>query len=174
MRKLFYVIAAIALVGVFVFFLFFFRKSPATYLPSPQIRGVLPAVQIAGSSTAPARETPTGETITIGTSHGSVTMRNLYKAAVDTEEGFLILKDSDDYKLQYDPASGEFSIYVFRAPFNDVRKKAEEELLALLNVSLEAACRLTVSVGAFPNVEGSAAGTTFGLSFCPSSIQFNQ
>lgn len=113
---------------------------------------------------------PTGDSITLGTPKGGVRVKNFYKAIVDTEEGFIRIRDNDDYRLSYNPADSNFYINIFSQPFEVSRKKAEKDFLDILGVSQPEACKLRV-VESAPAAEANLAGKNLGLSFCVGEVK---
>ncbi len=111
------------------------------------------------SSTAAALvkiyQMPTSSMITLGTPHGSVTMKNFYLTSAGAEDQFIVLAMNSNYEITYDPAANEFYIYIAAAPYEANRTQAEADFLARLGVSKTDACKLTVGEN----------GKT-GLSFC--------
>ncbi|MBI4085414.1 MAG: hypothetical protein HY432_02845 [Candidatus Liptonbacteria bacterium] len=101
---------------------------------------------------------PKGETISIGTMEGSVVVKNFYNTVADTDEGFAILQDEDDYQISYQRSTSKFYIYLRNAAS---QSKAESDLLNILSIGQNDACKLDVSVV----IAGQSNET--GLSFCP-------
>ncbi len=107
---------------------------------------------------------PTSTTITLGTPHGSVMMKNFYLASAGAEDQFIILATSSNYEITYDPDTNEFYIYVAAAPYAANRAQAESDFLARLGIGNTDACKLNVGEA----LGGQKAG---GLSFCsPSGV----
>jgi hypothetical protein len=111
------------------------------------------------------RAYPDTPTIKIGTSQGIVEVNNFYKSAVDTEEGLIILANPDEYDIAYDPSNSSFIIAI-KINSAGVRQNAENELLHILNVSQNNACKLNAIV-TFPPPDGEKSR----LSFCFGNVK---
>ena len=112
----------------------------------------------------------TGDSITLGTPQGGVVVKNFYKTIVDTEEGFVWIRDNDDYRINYNTADSNFYIDIFSQPFDIARKKAEKDFLDILGVGQSDSCKLKV-VEFAPAAEANLAGKNLGLSFCAGRVQ---
>lgn len=105
---------------------------------------------------------PQGETLTIGTDTGAITVKNFYRAAAyESEGGAIVLVERDTHFISYDVARSRFWIAITEAPFASFRKDAESDFLAILGVGQRDACKLDVAVGAYEN-----AASPGRLSFC--------
>jgi hypothetical protein len=104
---------------------------------------------------------PPGDTIAIGTPHGTVTVKNFYKTITASEEEYLIFQKTAAYEYLYDPNNGSFVISIIAGSLMVVEPQAETGFLSALSVSKTDACKLNVIVGI-----GSSA---LPLSFCGAS-----
>ncbi len=162
MRKVIYIILVIAVIAGGVYAWFYFSKNGSESNPvTPS--SLLPPSSLSSSS-LPASYSitdtfPKTDTISIGTDSGSVEVKNFYKTIVDTEEGFVIMKDNENYQISYDRSTSIFYIYFRNALVP--QSMAETELLTMLGIGQQDACRLDVSVFQAGQQKGS------GLSFCP-------
>jgi len=161
-----YIIIVVLLVAPLVY-LWLARRTPAT----PPVGGTGATTQSSTAAVAPTWPFPTADTIVIGTAAGSVTVHNFYKDVVDTEEGMLILRSTDDYDIGYDRGISTFAISLKRAPIEQVRRQAEQAFIGVLNVSERDACKLAVSVTVPRSTAGVATEGTAGLSFCRATVQ---
>lgn len=107
---------------------------------------------------------PTGDTLNIGTTSGVVSVKNFYKTLIDTEEGSAIMKENDNYEIFYDRNTSQF--YIFMPSGSSARPQAESDLLSILGIGQQDACKLSVSV-IYAGQENNPAG----LSFCASQGQ---
>jgi hypothetical protein len=123
------------------------------------------------SSTAPAITIPTGDTITIGTSKGSVTMVNFYKNAdyIDQDQQAVVIKQTSTYSIIYYLSGGSFSITISGTPFGAARQAAEDAFLNSLNIKITDACKLNVIEDAAYPAGDPNNGNSFPLSFCGGS-----
>ena len=159
-KTLLFGIIILVLLGI-LFYVFISKRggSPTATQPPP------------GASAHGTIHIPSGDTIVIGTPQGSVTMKNFYKAVLDTEEGFAILRDRSDYQIAYDTNTSRFSIAVLGAPFDEARKKAEADFLSILGITKNDACRLAVSVVSSARNSEVQAEKNMGLSFCAAGVE---
>jgi hypothetical protein len=89
---------------------------------------------------------PTSTMITLGTPHGSVTMKNFYLSSAGAEDQFIVLTANNNYEITYDPGTNVFYIYVAATPYNANRAQAEANFLARLGLDKTDACKLTVNL----------------------------
>ncbi len=155
-------IIIVAVIIVALLLVIFFRKSGT---PPDLSDSGLPPDQILPAD-APPRTFPAGDTIAIGTDKGTVTVKNFYRNLVDTEEGFIIIRDEPAYMIYYEVTSGAFFIDL-SVPFSDrARAEIEKSFVALLGVSGEDVCKLDVTV-----TSSQSPGETRPLSFCPGKVK---
>jgi hypothetical protein len=128
----------------------------------------------APSSIAPPVNIPIGNTVTIGTSQGSVIVNNFYKNADYIAQGqnAVAIKQTADYGIFYNILDSGFTITIFSAPFDTVRQTAEAAFLDSLNISQQDACKLSVYENASGNIANQHVGQSFLLSFCAESSTF--
>ncbi len=175
MQRIFVIIAivvAVALIG-FGAWWFFAGKSAGNPDISAGPSGGLPAA----SSSVSAdfwNNKPTTPTFVLQGAQGSVTVKNFYLAnpekggtRPEVDEGdVVILVRAKDYFISYDELNNDFWVAVTGSPAEQARAEAETGFLAILGISKQDACRLTVSVGS------SAAGSVSGpLSFCGAAFK---
>jgi hypothetical protein len=129
----------------------------------------IPSPVISPTSTLQIAAQPTGDTIDIGTSHGTVTVKNFYKSALGWEDAYLIFQKNATYELLYDTVDSSFVVSVVNGPLATTRAVAEAALLSALNITQSDACKLTVIVGIDPSVDRSFTGQALPLSFCVSN-----
>ncbi len=172
MKKIIYIILALAVIGGGAYAWFYFSKRNGT---GTQPASSLPAVQSQPQAQAPASQQsaslsnsitdsfPKTETINIGTGSGSIEVKNFYNIAADTEEGFVIIEDASDYQIAYDRSTSNF--YISMKSITAQQSKAEDRLLAILGIGQNDICRLNVLV----LQPGQQQGT--GLSFCANKVK---
>lgn len=145
---------------------FLFRSSPPSAVPvSPGDSGITAN----SNELSPLYQIPPTATITLGTSHGSVTVNNFYKTALGAEDEFIVIAKNDHYEINYDTTDSGFYLDIKQAPFGENRASAETSFLNLLGVSHIDACKLTVAEGAEPAANSGLSGGLLPLSFCASS-----
>ncbi len=112
-------------------------------------------------------QTPTGNTITIGTPQGSVIMKNFYKTAaiVSPGSGALIV-DNPAYDISYYTGDSSFIISLKQPLTMPTRAAASEAFIQVLGISEQDACKLKVILGVPISVDPHYAGRDLGLSFC--------
>ena len=101
---------------------------------------------------------PKTETISIGTGNGSIEVKNFYKTLVDTEEGSIIMADNENYQISYERSTSVF--YIDLRTETASQPQAEADLLNVLGIGQQDACKLNVLVFQSGLAEGSR------LSFC--------
>jgi len=128
------------------------------------------------SSTGPSINIPTGNTLTIGTSQGSVVMNNFYDSAdyIDQAQQAVVVQQTSTYVTVYNIADSSFSITVLSMPFETAQQAAEAAFLNTLNISQGDACKLNVHENVPSNVSSQYAGKSLLLSFCKSGGAFSQ
>ena len=140
--------------------------SVAEQLVAGLTNGTLP------TPTAPPITIPVGDTITIGTSGGSVTMNNFYKSAdyIDQDQRAVVVQQASTYNIVYYISNSGFTLTILGAPSQADRQMAEAAFLASLGISQQDACKLSV----YENFPGnlSIAPRQQNLSFCTSSGAF--
>lgn len=115
----------------------------------------------------PSSEIPPGETIVLGSSRGSVTVKNFYKTAIAIiEETEVVLMKNDMFEIDYSKTDSSFTITILKGPVSASRANAEGQLLSILGVAHAAACRLQVSVVVPVSVDAQTGGRSYPLSFC--------
>ena len=126
---------------------------------------------MAQTGTLPAAIIPsgaeTGPSLVIGTSQGSVSINNFYLTnPADGGDGTLIIKQTGDYMLTYNPRTSEFWIAITGMPFATQQIAAEQDFLATLGISKADACKLSVTSGIIYTPGNPLDGESFPLSFC--------
>ena len=161
------IFVVIAVIGYFVWTFYGRQSSPSVQQPT----GTLPEVSSKTppplpSSTYSIKDNfPADATIKIGTATGVVETKNFYKTAVDTEEGSIIMKQSDDYTISYNRQTSNFLLNVFTSSSTEMINLAETDLLNILGIGQHDACKLDVRVLR----PGQNDGTR--LSFCPNQVK---
>ncbi len=160
---------SIALIIIFIIALavgayFLLRGNSAS--PSAGTTENLPPV--ATSTTSPF---PTGNTFSINTSEGGVTVKNFYntKAYATQDQQTVVLAQNDSYTIDYYRADSSFGIGLLSGPFQATRNAAESVFLSQLGVSKSDACKLTVDETVLDK-SSQYNGELIGLSFCPGAI----
>ncbi len=129
-----------------------------------------------GSSTpsiAPPIAIPPGNTISIGTSNGVVTMNNFYNHAdyISQDQQAVVVQGSSTYSIVYNIPDSSFTLTIIGSPFDIVRQVMETVFLNSLGISQQDACKLLVSENVPGDSSNQYAGQTFRLSFCSSAVQ---
>ncbi len=161
MKKIIYIILIIAIIGGGIYAWFFFTeqnvKSDNVNSDSATSTGTKPMSQLPVNYTI-ADTFPKTDMVSIGTGNGAVEVKNFYKTLVDTEEGFVIMADNENYQISYDRSDSVFYIHFRNAEVS--QSQAESELLNILGVGQQDTCKLSVLVFQ----AGQSNGTN--LSFC--------
>jgi hypothetical protein len=179
--------ALLIIIGFGIYFLFFGKNTPS-YTGGNNQAGTLPDVSYP-SSTTPSDVSgledyigqasdvydnlPTGDTLQLGTTQGMVQMTNFYaKNPPVIEGGGIVIKQTPNYVITYDPSTSAFWLAITGAPFETWRAAAEQDFLATLGIDKTDACKLSVSSGVLYTPENPLDGKSFSLSFCMSGGAF--
>lgn len=129
--------------------------------------GTLPPPITAVTSTP-----PTGNTITLGTSNGSVVVNNFYKtAAFITQDGQTVaIAQTSTYSIAYNVLYSSFVITILAPPLEANREAAEHVFLNALGISEQDACSLDIYEGVPASVSDQDSGRPYALSFCPGAV----
>ncbi|OGZ00314.1 MAG: hypothetical protein A3B13_01135 [Candidatus Liptonbacteria bacterium RIFCSPLOWO2_01_FULL_45_15] len=144
MKIALYIILILAVIGGGVYAWFYFSKNDTQAGPAAKLPSVSSSSSLPSPSYSIADTFPKTETISIGTGNGSIEVKNFYKTLVDTEEGSIIMADNENYQISYERSTSVFYIH-FR---NDAvsQSQAEADLLNVLGISQQDACKLNVLV----------------------------
>lgn len=96
-----------------------------------------------------------------------VVVNNFLKSEIEkNEQGDSLLVDNSDYQIVYFPKTKEFIVSITDSPFNEIKQRAEKDLVSRLGVEKEEACKFNVVITTprFANPE--EAGKVYKLSFC--------
>lgn len=109
---------------------------------------------------------PAGDTLSIGTPRGIVTMNNFYNNAayIDQDEQVVVIQQSSTYGIFYNVSGSAFTLVLFGTPSEAAHQAAEGGFLASLGISQQDACKLSV-YEIFPE-DVSATASQHNLSFC--------
>jgi hypothetical protein len=121
-------------------------QAPTARLPEPT--GELPEIPDAPPS-FPNAEIPTGPTLTIGGAGGLVTVNNFYPSAAQITGTDAYIHSSLEYDIIYSRTTSAFRLQLYptsNEEYRAYRARAEAQLLEVLQVSAEEACRLDISV----------------------------
>jgi hypothetical protein len=126
------------------------------------------------SSTGPAVAIPAGDTITIGTPQGIVTMNNFYKSAdyIAQDQQVVVVQQTSTFGIFYNVSNSSFVITIFGPSFAAPRPAAETAFLTQLGISRADACKLKVVEDTGDDTNNPDAGKSFPLNFCTSSSSF--
>lgn len=153
------VVAVVIVVGTAVVFLM--QSSPANQSISgtggDAVSGPLPGSPV-------TLTIPSGDTIQLGTSEGTVTVKNFYKNIVEHEDEFIVLEKKTDYEITYDTVRSSFYIQILSSAVAMAQRESEAAILGMLGINQADACRLNI-------MEGFPANSSYGskpakLSFC--------
>jgi hypothetical protein len=135
--------------------------SVAEQLVAGLTNGTLPAASSTVSS-------PSGSTITIGTSQGSVAMNNFYKSPdyIAQDQQAVVIRQTATSTIIYNISDSSFWVGVNGTPFSDLRNAAEKYFLTTLGISEGDACKLNVTEGVIYSANNPDYGKSFPLSFC--------
>ncbi len=111
---------------------------------------------------------PTGTTITLGTSQGSVVTDNFYNTAdyITQDQQTVVMNQTSTYSIVYNVSDSSFIITILAEPLEANRQLAEAAFLKSLKISEQSACKLNVYEAVPASVSDQASGKPFPLSFC--------
>jgi len=94
---------------------------------------------------------------------------------VSVGEGFYSLNGADPavdlpYSILFGESDSSFTISLDAIPLDATRERASRDLLMMLDITEEEACKLNVQVGVTYYVDEALSGKDLGLSFCPDKI----
>jgi len=111
---------------------------------------------------------PKESTLTIGTSQGSVVVKNFYLSNPKVDyDGNVLVAETQNYFISYDTSDSSFWIAITSEPFNTWRALAEADFISILGITQRDACKLSVSEGIPYDATNALSGKSFPLSFCP-------
>jgi hypothetical protein len=117
---------------------------------------------------------PSGATLSIGTTQGTVQVNNFYAANPSVVEGgVIVIKQTSSYALTYDPSTSEFWLAITGTPFATWQTSAEADFLETLGINEADACKLNVTSGVVYAPGNPLDGQDFPLTFCSSNGAFS-
>ncbi len=84
----------------------------------------------------------------------------------------VVVKRTPQYSIVYYTADQGFVISIEDVDVVSARSAVESNLISLLGISAEDACKLNVSLSVPRDVNTDLAGTNYRLSFCPNGVAF--
>ncbi len=109
--------------------------------------------------------------LVIQTKDGTVSVNDITKHPIQKVSDNLLFENSKQYSIVYFPEEKAFSINILQKPLKQSRDAAESALLKDLNIDFAQACKLLVQTFVPFEVDQTASGQDYGLSFCPSGRQ---
>jgi len=105
--------------------------------------------------------------IIIGTTHGSVSVKNFYISNPEVgEAGTVIIEETQNYFIAYDTLSSDFWVAITGTPLATWRQAAEQDFLNILQINKSDACKLNVLQGILNDPNSQLQGIASSLSFC--------
>ncbi len=166
MKKILIIIAIIVVAAIVGTFIWSWRGTDQSTTGG----GAQTAADVPNPGSSPPPAIPSGNTITIGTPNGAVTVKNIYKNFIGWEEEYFFFMKSADYDFLYDPNDGSFVVSVNAGPVSQTIPQAEASFLAALGIGKTDACKLSVTIGVSSTANPDLAGKALQLSFCNSSV----
>lgn len=124
-----------------------------------------------GKASRVYKDLPAGNTLTIGTPRGTVMVKNFYTADPPVNDGGdLVIKETANYSIVYDPTDGSFWLAITGTPFNTWQKTAEQDLLQTLAIDKTDACKLKATAGIVYKPGDPNNGKSFPLTFCAAGV----
>lgn len=113
---------------------------------------------------------PTGTYLKLGTPKGIVQVNNFYLSNPPVVEGgILVIKQTQNYFISYDPTEGSFWLGITGSPFSTWQQAAEQDFLSTLGISATNACKLSVTSGVVYSPGNALDGESVPLSICGNS-----
>ena len=131
---------------------------------------VLIVLQNRQSSGGEGNQNDKGETIIINSGGEAVEVNNFYNDTLEVHDSTYYLSQESTYTIFFDKLKNSFIITLFVTEVdngNDIRYRAEEELMKKLGISRGEACLLQIEVGVPFSSSPNLSGINYGLSFCP-------
>lgn len=170
MKKIIIVIAVIVIIATVILLILTHKKVASNNNAGNTgnaTTGSLPSV----SATTSTNNFPTGNTLTIGTPEGSVTINNFYNNAqqISVDRTSILIEQTNTYNITYYAPDSSFNILISTTPVTTVQAQAEAAFLQVLGISKNDACKLNVTIGVPESVDPNYANENIGLSFCSGS-----
>ena len=163
MKKYLFIIIGVVAVGIGVFIFLGLKGSP--FAPEEGLPPPSGSIGTGGYSGEKLKGNfPSGSRLVIQVANGSVSVKNFYLLdSITLEEGgTLVIKTTGDYSLIYETIDSTFRIYFSVPVTGELISVAEADLLDLLDVDKNSACRLKISAWSAESSTGRQ------LSFCGS------
>jgi len=172
MKKIILIVLLLIAAAALVFAGWYFSNKNTTVPPAPSNGTSTVGLPPIATST-PGDDFPTGDTFSIATPDGGVTVRNFYKnpAEIAPDKESIMVTSVDSYDISYYRPDSSFAIVLLRTPIAAARTEAEAAFLEQLGISAQDACKLSVTVQVPVSVDPENAGINLGLSFCSARIQ---
>ncbi len=127
---------------------------------------------VIGSASQVLEKFPKDPILTIGSSEGSVGIKNFYLSNPNVSEGgSIVVKQTQNYSILYASTDSSFWLVIIGTPFDKWREAAEQDFLSVLQINATDACKLKASSGIYYDATNSLSGKSFPLSFCNQSFQ---
>ena len=180
-KTLIIIITLFILVGGIALFLFMGKLNSLQGIAgvqSGQSLGMANSVETSSSQAQDYGLAPGGDSLSIQTSQGVVSVNNFYNGkTIESNVPAVIIStntgtdmNKDPYTIIYSRTDSSFEIYLGSEAVSSTRATAENDLVSILGVSKTDACKLNVSV--WVNSDSVFADTDFnhaepgGLTFC--------
>ncbi len=82
------------------------------------------------------------------------------------QKDYITLIQNENYHIFFIPSQEEFTISITSSPFEEQKKKAEEEFIKILGIDKVSSCKLKVGITTPSFVNPENAGVIYKLSFC--------
>jgi hypothetical protein len=168
--------------GVFSIIFFFFHKlsTPQNKLPIGNTFSITPILPKGRTSVDVPLLTTVTQQATIDhavrlNKNNSIPVNNFIATATKKEDGLLLLVEvPQSYTITYTPSIAKFEVSITGADFNSLRKTAEQNLLDILGVSPQQACKLNIGVSVAYAINPYYATIERQPQFCLTSDQIKE
>ncbi len=110
--------------------------------------------------------------LSISTQAGEVKVKDFTVKPKDETKDSITAEKSAGFSIAYFKNDQSFLITLEAEPLKQNRLLAEQELLKMLQIDEQSACRLKVSLVIPYEISPALSGKDYGLSFCPAGISF--
>ncbi len=166
--KIILFIIGVVLIGSLIFLLFFHKPTQTSNTTDDQNSQSSTNIQPAQPPVTFLIPEKTAPTMTLQTKKGNLQTNNLYQNPLEhlSHDGIVFEKNNDAI-ASFFPQDQGFLITLLNSDLEKARTEAENDFLQKLNITKDQACTLKVTLNTPSFVNQKAAGTNYGLSFCP-------
>lgn len=110
--------------------------------------------------------------LSIHTNSGEIKVKDFTIQPKDETKDSITAEKNAGFNIAYFKNDQSFLITLEAEPLKQNRQLAEQELLKMLQIDEQSACRLKVSLVVPYEISPDLSGKDYGLSFCPNGVSF--